>query len=384
MSRILAIAATALCCLSTVGWCGRALADDMSILELGESVEVSTVEDDGFAKVTDAASLPEPDPSNADIVLQPSDNPPRLPELVDERPQEMGDACECGPGQCDADQCAACECGELIDPTACCTNAFQGWIVEVGASALQTQMAVSDLEHWPDNFGSAGRISLVYEWASGLGVRTQAWGYSMEGDVKRSTLSSYYRFYDDWYVPGAINSLLYAYPYSYLSQWRQPIEISAATVYWDVYKSLRSNFVELQIGMGPAFAHFEINLPPYGDGTEYNGGGVSLFGEGSLPILRRNRWELALAGKSRIALLAGKWGVSNLTIQSDSAHSEIMSIFALSFGPEIRLRVGRGTDRQLFLQTLAEFQQWRSDEMGLFAGDTLGMQGVSLNGGMLW
>jgi hypothetical protein len=374
-NRALAIAATALCCLGTACVCDRALADEMSILELGESVEVTNSEDDGFAEVTDTASLPEPDPSRADIVLlPPSDDPPRLREPVDEPPPALMDACDCSDG----------ECGELVDPTACCRAAFQGWVVEVGASALQTQMAVSDLEHWPDNFGAAGRISLGYEWASGLGVRTQAWGYSMEGDVKRSTLSSYYRIYDDWYVPGATNSLLYAYPYSYLSQWRQPIEISAATVYWDVYKSLRSSLGELQLGMGPAFAHFEINLPPYGDGTEYNGGGVSLFGEGSLPILRRNRWELALAGKSRIALLAGKWGVSNLTIQSDSAHSELMSIFELSFGPEVRFRVGRGNERQLFLQTLAEFQQWRSDEMGLFGGDTLGMQGVTLNGGMLW
>ena len=57
---------------------------------------------------------------------------------------------------------------------------------------------------------------------------------------------------------------------------------------------------------------------------------------------------------------------------------------SLSVGPELRYRTSASNDRYLFLRTVAEFQQWRSDRMGPVTGDTLGLQGASMNFGALW
>ena len=89
-----------------------------------------------------------------------------------------------------------------------------------------------------------------------------------------------------------------------------------------------------------------------------------------------------MAGQSRIALLTGQWDIEFLDAASE--HSENMSILEVGFGPEVRRRIGRAADHFWFVRTLAEFQQWRSDRMGPLAGDTLGLQGASVNFGVLW
>ena len=101
-----------------------------------------------------------------------------------------------------------------------------------------------------------------------------------------------------------------------------------------------------------------------------------------LESFSRNRWELGLAGQSRFAMLAGHWdgGWS----ADDVDFGGTMSILELRLGPEFRYRIGPTADRHLFLRTVAEFQQWRSDGIGPLGGDTLGLNGVSLDGGIQW
>lgn len=283
-------------------------------------------------------------------------------------------------------ECESCQCCDDIEPDCCDTVTRGRWIVDLGASALQTQMAANATDEWPNEFGPAGRLTVGYEWPSGLGVRAQGWQYSMEGDVQSqspitySYYNPYYDYYDYYFysvIPGALNRPLYAsYAYS------RPIEVSAATVYLDVFKTIYSRYGELSIGMGPAFANLEFNFPPAGDGMQYYGGGITVSGQGFLHLVERGRWKVGLTGRTRAALLAGSWELTSPG--SASEQSESMSIFELSAGPELRYRVGATSDRYIFLRTVAEFQQWRSDGMGPIAGDTLALQGATMNLGILW
>ena len=80
-----------------------------------------------------------------------------------------------GPNCCDiCNGCSECRCD---------VNYRSGWFLALDASALQSQMATCDVDIWPDDFGAAGRVTLGYEWTSGLGIRTQAWAYSVNGPV---------------------------------------------------------------------------------------------------------------------------------------------------------------------------------------------------------
>lgn len=280
-------------------------------------------------------------------------------------------------------ECESCECCDEIGPECCETLTRGRWIVDLGASALQTDMAVSDLEAWPEDFGAAGRIVLGYEWPNGQGIRTQAWGYSMEGDV-RSQSSLGYLFGSDFFAayyvtPGAYNRFLF-FPQSFA--YARPIEITAASVYLDAFKTVYSRYGDFTVGMGPAFGHLEFNFPPAGDWASFNGGGISAFGQGYVSFFKRSRLDIGLTGQMRAALLTGNWDIAMLN--EESGHSEAMSILELSAGPEIRYRIGRTDGRFLFLKTVAEFQQWRSDGMGPIAGDTLALQGASMNLGFLW
>jgi hypothetical protein len=159
-----------------------------------------------------------------------------------------------------------------------------------------------------------------------------------------------------------------------------------ASLYVDFYKSIRLHRGELLIGAGPAFGHLEFNTPPSGDGAKYAGGGVTVFSQGSYPILRRRRWELGVTGMARITLLSGDWHIDPpwwITYPT-SEHSNSMSIVELGIGPELRRQFGRSARHYLFARAIAEFQQWRSDRMGPMAGDTLALQGASISAGFGW
>jgi len=209
----------------------------------------------------------------------------------------------------------------------------------------------------------------------------------MKGELQsQASLSSYpfspFIFYDyGYYIPGAVNQLLYA-PYVQNYAFTQRFELHASTVYLDISKSLYSRHGEFTFGMGPAFGHLAFKFPDAHDGSTYDGGGISVFGEGYAPVVERRRWELALTGQTRAALLTGNWGVA--AFSTGNEHSQNMSIMTLSVGPELRYRTSASNDRYLFLRTVAEFQQWRSDRMGPVTGDTLGLQGASMNFGALW
>jgi hypothetical protein len=290
----------------------------------------------------------------------------------DELPSDFEESLTC--------EAEGCECCDEIAPDSGESASHGGWIVDLGASALQTDMGVSDYEAWPGDFGPAGRLTFGYEWSNGLGIRAQAWHYSMEGEVHSQSpfLFAYSNsYYYPLYVPGSLNRLLYGnYAYS------RTIEISATTVYLDLFKTIHSRHGEFSVGMGPAFANLEFNFPPAGDGMQFYGGGITVFGQGYARVLRRGRWEAGMAGQTRASLLAGAWDVASPS--STAQHSEAMSILELSVGPEWRYRVGPTEDRYVFLRTVAEFQQWRSDGMGPSSSDTLALQGVSMNCGALW
>lgn len=159
-----------------------------------------------------------------------------------------------------------------------------------------------------------------------------------------------------------------------------------ASAYLDFYKSITSRTGELLIGAGPAFGHLEFNMPPYGDGTKYFGGGVTVFSQGSLPFLRRPRWGLAFTGQARITLLSGDWHIDRPwgMIDTTAEHSNSMSIVELGIGPEFRRQFGRSANHYWFVRALAEYQQWRSDRMGPMAGDTLALQGATVSFGANW
>jgi hypothetical protein len=365
MSRITAIAATALLILGLADEGASVLAEEQSILGLRQSFETPSGDTADFAEVSDGDSVAET-PADDAFWYSSADGQSEM-SPVDER---CSATIDCWDGD------------RLIDDDRCGVDGHRGWTYEIGMSALQSQMATSDLADWPNDFGPAGRITIGYEWEDGLGIRTQAWGYSVKGNVSSQLPSSYY-LYDPYYysyyvVPGATNRLLYAQAYTYT----RPIEISAATAYLDFYRSIHTSHGEFALGMGPAFGHLEYRFQSTGGGTRYYGGGISAFGQGYVPIIERNRWELALTGQTRAALLTGNWDVD--VLNTDAEHNKSMSILELNAGPELRYRIGATDDRYLFLRTVAEFQQWRSDRMGPIAGDTLGLQGASMNFGMLW
>lgn len=186
------------------------------------------------------------------------------------------------------------------------------------------------------------------------------------------------------YIPGAINQPLYFSPLnvSLASVGTTEIEIDATTLYVDFYRKFQSRYGELTVGFAPAYAHLEFNFPPSGNGVEFDGGGVSLLGEAYVPLVNLWRWELGATGISRFTMLAGTWDVEAASMEVNP--SDTMSIAKLAIGPELRFRPNPTADRYCFLRGLAEFQQWRSDQMGPTGGDTLGLHGVSLNGGFLW
>ena len=281
-----------------------------------------------------------------------------------------------GPNCCDI--CIGCsEC--------CCdVNYRSGWFLALDASALQSQMATRDVDIWPDDFGAAGRITLGYEWNSGLGIRSQAWAYSMNGLFYTQNVIFNYGFgithvigYDDYggYYPQPVSVMI-----------PQEIELSMATAYLDFYKAINSRTGELLLGVGPAFGHLEFNTRPWGDGSKYAGGGVSVFGEGSHFFLRRPGWGLGVAGKARFALLTGDWHVDpqSSMLYPTTQHSKSMSIAELGVGPEFRRQFGRSKNHYWFVRALAEYQQWHSDRMAPPGGDTLALHGATLSFGANW
>jgi hypothetical protein len=308
-----------------------------------------------------------------------------LPDLIETPPWDDGPQAMSG-------------CGEACDEGCkCCPHGIyrSGWTLSLDASALQSHMASRDIDSWPNDYAPAGRITLGYETESGAGIRAQAWGYGVSG-------LSY--IYDPFFIPGAVNRTLYSsysvytdywfpyqnrhlYPYNHRSStFAQEIELSMASAYIDFYKTIASPSSELLVGAGPAFGHLEFNLPPRGDGAKYAGGGVTAFGQGLVPFVRRPSWGLAISGQARITLLTGEWEIERnpVMIDTTSEHSESMSIVELGVGPEFRRQIGRSGTHYWFVRTLAEFQQWRSDRMGPMAGDTLALQGATLNFGVNW
>lgn len=345
---------------------------------MGEPIEVPSGPAEGFAEVSDSDPVDEAPDASAMLSNSVHVDLSRQP-LVEE---------PCSDEEC-SDDIGSSECGTAVPCASDSSGSGGRWISEISASALQSQMAVGDSDEWPHEFGPAGRVSLGYEWPDGLGVRSQVWAYSMEGEIRDqlttpyfyypySFYDGYYGLYSQYYIPGSIYQ-----PFS--STGFRRLELTAVTAYFDFYKSFHSQYGDLALGMGPAFGYLDFSFEPYGAGSQYNGGGVTLFGQGSLPLIHRNRWEIVMTGQTRVTLLAGSWDIDGLDIYDDSEHSENMSILELRFGPEFRLKLGRRANRTLFLQTLAEFQQWQSDRMGpIAAGDTLGLQGVTMNLGTLW
>jgi hypothetical protein len=286
-------------------------------------------------------------------------------------------------------------CGEG-DDCCCDVNYRSGWSLSFDASALQSQMTTRDVDAWPHEFGAAGRITLGYEGENGFGIRTQAWGYGMQGEVFHHyyyyhvyNYVGYYPRNNHYFVEEDVGG---PYPFYYgygpiSARYSSDLELHAATAYLDFYKSISTRYGEWLIGGGPAFGHLEFISPPAGDGTAYYGGGISLFSQGSFPIVRRHRWELAIAAQARAVLLTGGWTTPQYFyyyLDTTSEHSKGMSILELGIGPEIRYRFGRSANHYWYLRTLAEFQQWRSDEMGPMGGDTLGLQGATVSLGVGW
>jgi hypothetical protein len=379
MSRISAIAAAALMIVGFAPTFVPAFAEERSILELHQPLKMRPAEPASFAEVSDVGPM-----VSEPLLVEPAEMRP----VADE---PYSSTCSC----CDSGQFNDCDC---CSAECCGVESHPGWRYDLGISALKSHMATSEQSSWPDDVGPAGRVGIGYEWENGFGIRTEAWTYRVKGDLKTQTsLSSYpyYSSYDPYFysyssylydysdlhyfiVPGALNQPLYAQSYAFT----QPIELSASTVYLDFSKSFYSRHGEFELGMGPAYGHLAFKFPAVHDGTTYDGGGISVYGEGYVPIVERNRWEVALTGQTRAALLTGNWGVA--AFSTGEEHSQSMSILELRVGPELRYRTGSTDDRYLFLRTVAEFQQWRSDRMGPVAGDTLGLQGASMDFGILW
>ena len=90
-------------------------------------------------------------------------------------------------------------------------------------------------------------------------------------------------------------------------------------------------------------------------------------------------WIVASFAYEHAPILAQGRSILDLS-EPDSLPSEDE---AEPFEVELRFKLNAMSDSFCFLQGLAEFHQWRSDRMGPTDGDTLGLQGASLNLGVL-
>jgi hypothetical protein len=206
---------------------------------------------------------------------------------------------------------------------------------------------------WSENFGQALRFDLGHENADGFGKRVQFWTFSQES---AGQLSPGFRSYS------------------------MPLDISASTLYLDVYKTVGVKIGNFSAGGGLAGGQMEISARHDGRDSEFFGGGFDAFAEGFYPVLRYGRTDLGAMGRGRLALMGGWWDESRLHTNHDE--DWLTLIDELAWGIELRHRFGRHSETYWFADVARDLQDWGTPRLPYSADRSF--QGTALNFGLVW
>jgi hypothetical protein len=274
-------------------------------------------------------------------ILQTQYNGPAYPELTYVPPYPPPPAGPAPPTCCEiCGSSDGCQCN-----AAWCRS---GWKLGLELYGLQSNLTDDAFGRWPDDGGGAARVTLGYEWPSGVGVRANWWS-----------------FFEDASIPGP------------------DVELSMGTLQLDFYKAMVSRHSELLVGAGPAGGGLTFRIPSLSERTEFRGGGATVFVEGYHPFIRRAMWELAFVGATRMTLLTGDWRDNGGGIVDDT-DGDSLSIWEIGFGLEYRHRCGKCGDNYWFFQAMPEHQVWRSEWMSDELGTAISLTGLNLNLGFSW
>ena len=231
------------------------------------------------------------------------------------------------------------------------------WTAEVDYILTQAHITRADFGSWPEDETLGLRLILGYEDPTGLGVRARLWGLSQ--DVRA--------FSDD-------------------------VELEAGAFDLDLYKRFFIDDSELVLGGGAGNRGLKFTQPGNGY-SRFRGGGLSLFAEGYVPLIRFSKSELGQVGRGRLALVTGDWtdtsdqlgsgapGPENIVPGTDD---DSMSVVEIAWGLEYRRRFGLDEDHSWFVALVAEHQRWESEWMGAFMGSSVTFTGLNLNTGVAW
>lgn len=224
--------------------------------------------------------------------------------------------------------------------------ANSAWRVEFDLIPTVSHVAEPAFGDWSDNGTVALRLSLGYEGDDGFGTRLAFWGMGQEA----STLVG-------------------------------DVELDASTFYWDFYKRFFIQDAELTLGGGLAGAHLLYDVKAHFVDAEARAGGLSIFGEGFYPLWKFERTDIGSVGRARLALLSGQWRDHGTPFVND-ADNDMMTIFELGWGLELRHRFGRQQEKYWYIDLVPELQRWESSTLADVCEP--GFDGTNIRFGLAW
>ncbi len=221
------------------------------------------------------------------------------------------------------------------------------WLVGVDLIPTQFQFTDDRFGAWPDDGGFAMRLAVGYERPSGVGLRGRLWAYGEDA------------------TPPAVD-----------------VTVAASSFTLEAYKRLKSREGELTLGAGVSGNALQFKMP---DDTKsrFSGGGLTVFADGYLPLVRFERSEFGAVGRGRMSLASGKWEDNTGWLVQSTEH-DTMNVFEAAFGLEFRRQFGRRLDKYWSISVTEEIQRWDSPWLGQYTHSAAGFDGVNIDFGFMW
>jgi hypothetical protein len=225
---------------------------------------------------------------------------------------------------------------------------YDHWMFDVELIPTLLHVTRGEFGSWDSDHAPAGRFTLGYEKADGIGVRGRFWAFDQEATT-----------YD------------------------RDVDASAYLFQFDLYKRLIVGDTEILLGAGSTAGHLEFELVPERTESDFSGGGYSLFAEGYQPLLRGEKSELGFVARGRMSMMIGNWDDTTGSVIPPTDR-DTMTVFEIAVGAEYRRYFGEFEDKYWHLGLFVEGQRWESDWMGAFLGSSATFTGANVNFGVAW
>ena len=231
------------------------------------------------------------------------------------------------------------------------------WFAATEFIATNSHVGRAEFGPWTDDGVLSLRFILGYEDPRGLGIRARAWGLGQEDCAD----------FED-------------------------VDLQAGAFDLDLYKRFFIDDAELVLGGGASSRGLEFQQDGNGH-SRFEGGGISMFTEGFLPLIEFPNCEIGQTGRVRATLLTGDWhdtsaqGPDGAPLPGNivpGTDHDGMTVFEFGWGLEFRRRFGEADDHSWYVALLAEHQRWQSDWMSSFMGSSISFTGLNLSSGVSW